>query len=89
MLLFVITDFQSKQHNLLIISQTTYFSNKISEYNPKNRTNFRNIIQKVCMFQKNTLMREYVKKHEGNEGNGGNFRHFPHFPHVEYLRMEH
>ena len=41
------------------------------------------------MFQKNTLMREYVKKHEGNEGNGGNFRHFPHFPHVEYLRMEH
>ena len=28
MLLFVITDFQSKQHNLLIISQTTYLMEK-------------------------------------------------------------
>ena len=31
------------------------FSNEFSEYNPKNRTNFRNIIQKVCVFQKNVV----------------------------------
>ena len=48
MLLFVITDFQSKQHNLLIISQTTYSMEKQTLLNSIKRSMQVSAVQVRC-----------------------------------------